>query len=326
MPVRFLIAFVMVVFPSVGLAETRPSVQSVEIVEWKAVFGRIEAQDRVPARARLGGTLASLETVEGASVNEGQQIATVTDEKLIIQLGAIDATLTSLQSQLGTARAELARGENLMQRGVTTAQRLDQLRTEVAVIEGRIGTTEAERRVLKQREAEGAVLAPISGRVLNVPVTEGSVVLPGEAIAEIGGGGFFLRLAVPERHAGFLEEGAQILIDGAGVEGEGTLAKVYPLIENGRVIADVEVEGMATDFVDARVLVRVPVGKTRALLVPEDAVQTRMGLDFITVAGSDGEPVQRAVVVGPPRVIDGTAMVEILSGATEGETLVAGHE
>lgn len=326
MPARLLIALLLLVSPTLGTAETGAVVQNTEIVEWKAVFGRIEARDRVPARARLGGTIVSVEITEGATVDEGEQIATVTDEKLTLQIGAVDATLESLISQLETAQAELKRGESLLERGVTTAQRLDQLRTEVDVIEGRIGTAYAERNVLVQRQAEGAVLAPITGTVLNVPVTEGSVVMPGEVVAEIGGGGFFLRLAVPERHATFLEEGAEILIGGEGEALTGQLAKVYPLIENGRVIADVDVEGLATDFVDARVLVRLPVGKTPALLVPQDAVQTRMGLDFVTIATAGGAPVQRAVVVGATHEVDDTPMVEILSGVAEGESLVMGHE
>lgn len=323
---RFILPLLAILLPLGALAEGGPKVQSVELTEWKAVFGRIEARDRVPARSRLGGTLLEVDVAEGSKVEQGQQIATVQDEKLALQLGAIDATLNSLRSQLENAEAELKRGESLLERGVTTAQRLDQLRTEVDVIEGRIGTTEAEKDVLLQREAEGAVLAPISGTVLNVPVTEGSVVLPGEVVAEIGGGGFFLRLAVPERHAGFLEEGAEIRIGGEGAETTGTLAKIYPLIENGRVISDVEVEGIATDFVDARVLVRLPVGKQEALVVPAEAVSTRMGLDFVTVSDPDGTAVQRAVVIGAAQQFDGKTMVQILSGLSEGEELVIGHE
>src|SRR5271166_1605338 len=41
----------------------------------------------------------------------------------------------------------------------------------------------AERAVIEQQLAEGDVLAPTSGRVLKVPVTPGTVVLPGEPVA-----------------------------------------------------------------------------------------------------------------------------------------------
>lgn len=314
----------------VPLAAARPAAAAtaevVEVAEWKAVFGRVEAKDRVPARSRLGGTLVEVAVAEGSRVAPGQVIARVEDEKIALQLGAIDATLQSLQAQLENARTELQRGESLLARGVTTAQRLDALRTEVGVIEGRIGTAQAERNVLEQREAEGAVLAPIGGTILDVPVTEGSVVLPGEAIAEIGGGGFFLRVAVPERHAGRLIEGSSIRIGDATDETTGRLEKVYPLIENGRVIADVEVEGLSEDFVDARVLVRLPVATTRAVVVPAAAVESRMGLDFVAVRAGDGTVRQRTVVTGAQREIDGATYVEILSGLSGGETLVTGDE
>ncbi len=326
MPRPLLSLLLLFFLPMAMQVQAETTAERADITQWKAVFGRIETRDRIPARSRLGGTLVSVDVSEGTRVEQGQVIANVTDEKLALQLGAIDATLQSLTSQLGNAEAELKRGESLLQRGVTTAQRLDQLRTEVDVIRGRIGTAQAERNVLTQREAEGAVLAPISGTVLSVPVTAGSVVLSGEAIAEIGGGGFFLRLAVPERHAGVLTQGAEIRIGGEGAEQTGTLAKIYPQIENGRVIADVEVDNLSNDFVDARVLVRLPIGTSTAIVVPATAISSRMGLDFVTVAGPDGTAQQRTVVLGQTHLLNGTDMVEILSGLQAGESLVASHE
>lgn len=301
------------------------TVRKVTLTTWKSVFGRIEARDRIPARARLGGTLTEIGVEAGTAVKAGQTIAVVTDEKLDLELQAVDAELRALGSQLENAQAELARGESLLERGVTTAQRLDALRTEVRVIQGKLDATRAQREVLVQREAEGKVIAPIDGTVLEVPVTSGSVVLGGDVIARIGGGGFFLRLAIPERHAVALEQGSEIRVTAGGAERAGTLAKLYPLIENGRVIADVEVEGLPTAFVDARVPVRLPVGRTEALVVPETAVASRMGLDFVTVAGQDGDPRERAVVLGQRHEVDGVAVVEILSGLAEGEVLVR-HE
>ncbi len=59
--------------------------------------------------------------------------------------------------------------------------------------------------------------------------------------------------------------------------------KIYPQIEGGRVTADVEVEGLDTDFVAARVLVELPVGERRALLVPTASLTNRAGIDFVAV-------------------------------------------
>lgn len=305
-------------------AEPAP-LAAVTLTEWKAVYGRIETRDRIPARARLGGTLASLAVTAGDSVTAGQVLATVVDAKIGFQLAAIDAQLEAQAAQLANARTELTRGEDLLARGVTTVQRLDALRTQVDVLAGQIAATTAQRRVLEQQAAEGAVLAPIAGRVLVVPVAAGAVVMPGEAVATIGGGGFFLRIAVPERHAAFLREGAIIRIETPGTASTGTLARVYPLIENGRVIADVEVPGLPDSFVDARVLVRLPVDTRQALVVPAAAVRSHSGLDFVTLASPDG-PLARTVVLGQSHSIDGAEMVEVLSGLAAGDVLANAND
>ncbi len=297
----------------------------VQVTEWKAVYGRIEARSRIPARARLGGTLVSLEASEGDVVTAGQVLAKVVDAKIDYQLAAIDAQVQALAAQLDNAKTELTRGEDLLGRGVTTAQRLDALRTQVDVLTGRIAAVGADRKVVEQQALEGSVLAPIAGRVLSVPVAAGAVVLPGEAVATVGGGGIFLRIAVPERHAAFLQEGATIEIETADGPTQGTLARLYPLIENGRVIADVEVPDLPETFIDARVLVRLPVDTRTALLVPETAIITRTGLDFVEVTASEG-PSLNLVLLGQRRTVDGTEMIEVLSGLMAGDRVVIAHE
>lgn len=307
--------------PALAHAEGSFLVTPTEVTDWKAVYGRVEAKDNIPARARLGGTLIELAISEGDNVQAGQPLGRIVDEKLNFQLNAIDAQLQALGAQLVNAEAELKRGEELLSRGVTTAQRLDALRTQVDVIKGQIEAQKAQAQVIQQQSEEGTVLAPISGRVLNVPVAVGAVVMPGEVVATVGGGGFFLRLAVPERHATSLKEGAAILVESPGGVAEGRLAKVYPLIENGRVIADVEVEALDVDFVDARVLVRLPMGTRQALRVPADMLTTRSGLDFLRVDG-----LARVVVPGTVDTVDGVSMVEIVTGLSGGETVTSDEQ
>jgi len=320
----FVLAVLAVALPLASLAgEIVLAPQS--ITEWKAVYGRIEARSRLPARARLGGTLVTLQVSEGDLVEAGQVLAKVVDAKIDYQLAAIDAQTQALVAQLDNARAELSRGEDLLARGVTTAQRLDALRTQVDVLTGQIAAVDANRKVVEQQALEGAVVSPISGRVLAVPVAAGAVVLPGEAVATIGGGGIFLRIAVPERHAIDLQEGAAIEIETAAGPKQGILARLYPLVENGRVIADVEVPDLPETFIDARVLVRLPVDSRSALMVPESAVAVRNGLDFVAVAGPEG-PILRTVVLGQRQAIDGVAMVEVLSGLVSGDRVVIRSE
>lgn len=295
------------------------------LTEWKPVYGMVETRDTVPARARIGGTVVTLAVTEGDRVEAGARLAMIEDPKLGFQIDAVDARLAALRSQLGTAEADLTRGEQLLERGVIASQRVEQLQTAVRVLEGQITSLEAERLVVLRQIEEGEVLAPEAGIVLSVPVSRGSVVTPGEAVAVVGGGGVFLRLAVPERHATDLAEGDAIEIGTGGTVLTGRLAKLYPQIEGGRVQADVEVEGLDRSFVGRRVPVRLPVGERQAILVPEAALSRAGGLDFVTVETEAG-PVERAVVPGQTVAHNGKTWREILTGLAAGDVVVTGHE
>ncbi|OLS53805.1 efflux RND transporter periplasmic adaptor subunit [Rhodovulum sulfidophilum] len=321
------LALIFALLAALPAAAAETVLAPVTITEWKPVYGEVETRNRVPARSRIGGTVVELKVTEGDPVEAGQEIARIEDDKLSFQMRALDATLKALTAQLDTARRDLDRGRALRERGVVTQQRLDQLTTQVAELEGQIDSTAARRRVIEQQVAEGAVLSPGSGLVLSVPISPGSVLVAGDTVAEIGGGGLFLRLAIPERHALALRPGDRIAVgDSTGRDGQsGRLVKIYPQIEGGRVLADVEVEGLDGRFVGRRVPVRLPVGTRQALLVPPGAVTHRGGLDFVAVAGPDG-PVERVVVPGERLRHDGRDRIEILTGLEPGDRVVSPDE
>ncbi len=83
-------------------------------------------------------------------------------------------------------------------------------------------------------------------------MTRGAVVMPGEVVAMVAGGGIFLRLALPERHAPHLKLGSTVPITlESGRQVTGRLAKIFPQIENGRVLADVEIDAIGDFFIGA---------------------------------------------------------------------------
>lgn len=297
------------------------TVEPVTVTEWKSVFATIAPRRTVPARARIGGTVASLDVTEGDQVLASDPVGLVKDEKLDFQIASLEAQIEAAEAQLVNAEAELQRGESLVERGVSTAQRLDALRTQVEVVTSQIASLRAERDRVELARNEGQVEAPAAGLVLSVPVASGEVVMPGEPLAIIGAGGFFLRLQVPERHATALTEGDTILLGEGDGARTGRIAKIYPQIEGGRVQADIDVEGLEPRFAGERVAVRLPVGGRSALVVPASALTNRGGLDFVTVEGPDGA-VERVVVPGGPVNVGEEPMVEIVSGLEPGETVL----
>jgi RND family efflux transporter MFP subunit len=298
-------------------------VRPVEVADVKAVFGRVESRFVVPARARIGGTLVALEVAEGDLVAQGARIARVDDEKIAPQLAAADARVRATRSELTNARTEYERAQQLFARGAVTQARVDDTRTRVDVLANQVAQAEAERAVVAQQAAEGDVIAPVAGRVLTVPSRRGAVVLPGEPVATVAGGGVFLRLALPERHATLLAAGAAVEIGEEGGRGarRGRVERVYPLIENGRVTADVAVEGLSDAFVGARVLVRVPVATRAAIAVPPAAITTRAGLDVARIA-TPGGPREVSVVAGGLVETPQGPRREVLSGLRAGDRVI----
>lgn len=293
----------------------------------KAVFGQVESRDVVPARARIGGTVTALAVEEGSAVRAGDVIANVVDDKLALQRNAVDARIRAIQAQLDNARVELDRGSQLLQGGVVPRTRVDLLQTQFDVLTSQLTAAEADRAVLVQQQSEGQVLAPAPGRVLTVPVTRGSVIMPGETIARIAGGGYFLRLSLPERHAGHIRVGDDVIVGSRGMTdlskdaplGHGKVVKVYPEIANGNVLADVEVADLGDFFVGERTRVWIPVAMKTVVAVPASAISTRAGVDYVTLAKGQ---VEVPVIIGQRLDDKGIESVEVLSGLGAGDVVV----
>jgi RND family efflux transporter MFP subunit len=303
------------------------TVEPKAVADEKAVFATVESTNVVPARARIGGTVVALAVKHGDAVKQGEVVATVGDEKLALQLKSLDAQIAGLEAQFSQTQADLTRAQDLFSRGTIPRTRLDEAQTAFNVASNALKARTAERSVLQQQVTEGNVLAPTSGRVLKVPVTTGTVILPGEPVANIAVQDFILRLRVPERHAGFLKAGDTVRIDGeelgVGKAQFGTIRLVYPQIEDGRVIADATVANLGDYFVGERIRVWVSSGERGSITVPASYIITRFGIDYARVRTNDKTtidvPVQRGRDLPRPEMPDA---LEILSGLKAGDVLV----
>ncbi len=309
-----------------ALAQETFTVEPKPVADEKAVFATVESVNVVPARARIGGTVAELNVKEGDHVDQGQVVATVGDEKLALQMKSLDAQIAGLEAQLAQAQTDLTRDEDLASRGTIPRTTLDQARTLFNVASNALKSRTAERSVIQQQVAEGNVLAPTAGRVLKVPLTTGTVILPGETVASIAEQNFILRLRVPEDHARFLKAGDTVRIDseelGAGGAKVGIIKLVYPQIEDGRVVADAAVTGLGDYFVGERIRVWVSGGERDSVVVPGAFIVTRFGIDYARVRQPNGVidvPVQRGRELPRPDMSDA---LEILSGLKAGDVLV----
>ena len=86
-------------------------VRTAEVTDRKAVIATVEPIRQLVARARIGGTIASLTIREGDTVEAGAQVAVVTDQKLALQMQALDRpTAGSVIARQASEGAVLAPG------------------------------------------------------------------------------------------------------------------------------------------------------------------------------------------------------------------------
>ena len=299
-------------------------VERKSVADRKIVFATVESTDVTTARARIGGTLRNLAVDEGDRIERGQRIAVVVDEKLPQQLAALDARIEALAARVDLAAVDLERIQALRARDTVSQARLDEAQASFDALESELAAVRAEREVVRQQQREGDVVAPAAGRVLDVQAIDGTVVMPGEAIATLAVETYVLRLHLPERHARFIKPGDEVLVGRGGLAAAngsdaertqrlGRVRQVYPQMTEGRVVADVEVEGLGDFFVGERVPVYVATGERETIIVPLDHVYRRHGLAYVRL--DDGSE----VVVQPGPETD--AGIEILSGLRPGDIL-----
>lgn len=322
---RLLVTFASLSFVAGTACAETLTVEQRSIADEKAVFATVESTSVVPARSRIGGTVAELHVREGDAVTQGQAIAVVGDQKLALQMKSLDAQIQALQAQTDQAQTDFDRISGLVDRGTLARTRLDEARTALNVAENNLRAKTAERGVIQQQQTEGQVLAPQDGRVLKRLVAVGSVVLPGDPLVTVAQQNFKLRLRLPEEHARLLKAGDRIRLDGDEF-GErtakwGVVDLIYPQIEEGRVIADATVEGLGEYFVGDRLRVWISGGIRPAFIVPSSYVKTRFGIDYVRLNKGKATievPVQRGREMPTPALPDG---LEILSGLRAGDRL-----
>lgn len=303
-------------------AAAQQAVALKQVEDRKAVIATVEPVRELVARSRIGGTITALAVREGDRAAAGDRIALVVDPKLALQIKALESRMQAQSAAREQAEIDYGRLQQLRASGTVSQAQLDQARTRLEAAERTLQALRSDREVVEQQSVEGAVLAPGAGRVLKVPVSVGSVVLPGETIATLAADNYILRLQLPERHARFLKPGDTILVGARGLQQQeqetlrrGKVRLVYPQIDQGRVIADAEVEGLGDYFVGERTRVYVATGLREALVVPSNYVYHRFGVSYLKL--KDGREV--VVQVGLP--VDGG--VEILTGVKQGDEVVA---
>ena len=291
------------------------------VADIKPVSATLTTRDMGEARARISGVLVALMVKEGDRVRQGQLIATVKDDRLALVTASYDAQVAAASADAARAQGDLARTCTLFNQGIYAQARMDQVEAMARAANATLAAAKAQRAASAELGAQGAVLAPASGRVLTADVPLGSVVMAGQSIARITAGPTVVRIELPEAQAEALKVGDEVRLaaeDLRGVAISGRIAQVYPSVTAGQVVADVTAEGLPEDLIGQRVRVGISIGRRQALVIPRRFVSTRYGIDYVRLVGKDGTVSETPVQTTSAAT---ASDVELLSGVRPGDVL-----
>lgn len=327
---------------------TKLSVTTQIVNDTKPMPASFSTLDDTNARARIGGTLVRLMVTEGSFVKQGQLIGIINEPRYDAEVAAgaanaqagiasakqAPANLAAARAAANKAAADYNRTLTLYNQGVYAKARLDQMQAanlaasaNVRAAEAAVQAANATANAAKSQgqialavRNQGYIYAPKSGKVTAVPVTQGTVIMPGEVVAFIASGAPTLKLQMPERDAAYLNIGQDLVIadDNNSPIGTAKVTKIFPQVVNGQI--EVELSSQSAEkFIGATTNVLVPLGQKQAIIIPQNYVINRQGNDFVRIL-QNGKALEIPIECGSIKTNNG---VEILSGLNVGDIIVA---
>src|SRR5712692_3588776 len=101
-------------------------------------IGTVIAASTVSVRAQITGEMTSVNFKEGEDVEKGQVLVTLDKRPFDAALQQAQATLEKDMAQAANARSQAARYQDLLQRGITTHEQVDSMRTQAAALDATV--------------------------------------------------------------------------------------------------------------------------------------------------------------------------------------------
>ncbi len=301
--------------------------------------GNLAPRARVGVKPRVPGALERVLVDIGASVREGQPVATIDRREIDAQADAAEATVSvakagvdAAEAGLSNAATELERARNLFEKGALPRQRLDAAETahksslaQRELARATLAQAAAAQRRSREVQRDTTLTSPVSGHVVERNYDPGA--MPGDLPVVVVADLRVLKLeaGVSELDAGRLKVGmpAEVVVQArSGERYQGELAAIAPEVNERNRHFRVEIRVPNPDagllsgmYATARI---VTASSSTGVIVPREAVTTRAGARVVLAVQGD---LIKAVPV-TEGLSDGQR-VQILTGLAAGDIVVA---
>jgi RND family efflux transporter MFP subunit len=303
-------------------------VRMARVANGPRISGTLQPQQAAAILAETGGTVRAVNAAEGQTVTRGSVLAVISDETAAANAQGAQTSVQSAQTAVTTARRDLSRSETLAAAGAVPKRDVDVARSQLANAQAQLAQAQTQLAQARERVGDQRVTASINGIVSQKQVSTGTVVTPGAPLFTL------VDLGTLQLEASVTAEALAAIQPGSSVD---VAVRGYP---NERFRGNVTRLSPAVDPATGQVKVFVSIGNEGRKLVgglfAEGTVTTeaRMGLvvpissiDDTTSAAAvmrinNGVVERVPVTLGVRNEAEG--IVEVLSGAHEGDRILAG--
>jgi membrane fusion protein, multidrug efflux system len=176
-----------------------------------AAIGNVQSIATVMIKSRIDGEIAQVHFEEGQEVKAGDLLFSLDDRMARAQLQQSEANLERDRAQLQRFQLEVARQTGLANRGIASAQKLEDVTTSEAVFEATVRASEAAVETARVNLNFATIRAPIAGRTGSVGLKRGNVVKAVDTVPTVTPmvtitqmRPIYVTFTVPERHLGDL--------------------------------------------------------------------------------------------------------------------------
>jgi membrane fusion protein (multidrug efflux system) len=311
------------------LAESDVSIaRRAGLVDGIPLTGILRPIETVSVRARLDGDLDAVYVREGDFVRTGRLLARFESSEQESAQQSAAADRASAQSDLATADWRFQQSQELYKAGAIAEGDLRTARSALESARARLAAANSRVRSASSSSRDTRVLAPMSGTIEKRIASAGEhISRGGELFTLVRNDVLELAAAVPERVANQVAIGQRVQFLANGAPFEGRVARLSPTVDPSSRSITVYVQipnarGLLKGgtFASGTLLARTI---ANALVIPTSAVrQTASGkqLAYKIVGGVlDTASVQLGVVD------DRAAVAEVISGLTDGDSVISGN-
>lgn len=297
------------------------------IVVGPIVSGELRAESQATVRAEIGGSITQVDVREGQAVRRGALLGRIETRTLDDARQSAVSAVRFAENQVAVAARELERTEMLVEAGALATRDLDVARQNQAQAEAQLADARSRLASAERQLGDTVLRSPINGIVATRAVNMGDVVTVGaELFTIIDPSTMRLEASVPSDDLSHLRVGADVefTVRGYDQRFEGRITMIAPRADpvtrqvpifvsipnvGGRLVAGLFAEG------------RVVSQSAEGLVVPINAVNTTGATPWaLRVSDGTAERIELRLGLQDPR----TERVQVVSGLTEGDTLLRG--